>query len=652
MKTMPRDNDFGLLIKNMRERQGITREQLCEGLCTVSMLGKIESGEQYPEKMMRDRLLGRLGAAQDNFENFLNLKEYDKWCERTQVLSGLENERQDVEQLIEEYGVHSGHDALARQMYLDMKGQYIKQWSGEGNEEKLCSIYCAAVEITMPRLLKQCQLENIDDVVNISLSRYCLSVRELNLYVEYLRYALKLNKTSEYDDKGRGVRCFLNIIEYIQTYVYDEKSISKIYPKVVVCLYDEWKETGGIVTALCMLDTCNKAVEYLRTVEKGYYLWEILDIRRNLLADYKSTLVIGDGGVEDAELEELCVQTDNWLSVLEEVYSQYNISYRMTNECYFYQENNVYCINDVIRNRRRMLGLSRAKLCNGICAEKTLVAIEGKKCNPQRQIVKELFERLGLPMQFQWAGIVTTDYEDILLKESIVHCSRAGRHIKSLKLLKKLKEHLPDNRVNKQWIERQEIIIQQYLNNNQYETVIDNLKEVLAYTIPFEEVYQLIKESKKRLNNFEKTSRIYLTETEVLCFFSIGNYYSKNKLYECAENIFNFLYNYYDINNADGRIRSYISMYEVIIASLCSLLGDRGVFEVSDDLSDSIMEASLRLHRTGELHLNIYNNAWNYMTQTGDKLKIKEQLRKCIFLSQISKAESYECRYKKRISIH
>ena len=93
-------------------------------------------------------------------------------------------------------------------------------------------------------------------------------------------------------------------------------------------------------------------------------------------------------------------------------------------------------------------------------------------------------------------------------------------------------------------------------------------------------------------------------------------------------------------------------MYEVIIASLCSLLGDRGVFEVSDDLSDSIMEASLRLHRTGELHLNIYNNAWNYMTQTGDKLKIKEQLRKCIFLSQISKAESYECRYKKRISIH
>ena len=195
---------------------------------------------------------------------------------------------------------------------------------------------------------------------------------------------------------------------------------------------------------------------------------------------------MGDGGVEDAELEELRVQTDNWLSVLEEVYSQYNINYKMTNECYFYQENNVYCINDVIRNRRRMLGLSRAKLCKGICAEKTHVAIEGKKCNPQRPIVKELFVRLGLPTQFKWASIVTTDYEDILLKEKIVHSSRAGRHIKTLELIGKLKERLPGNIINRQWIARQDILIKSRMDIMPYEMLIQEIKEILSYTINLE----------------------------------------------------------------------------------------------------------------------------------------------------------------------
>ena len=485
MKTMPRDNDFGLLIKNMRERQGITREQLCEGLCTVSMLGKIESGERYPEKMMRDRLLGRLGAAQDNFENFLNLKEYDKWCERTQVLSGLENERQDVEQLIEEYGVHSGHDALARQTYLDMKGQYIKQQSGEENEELLYRLYSEAVGITMPGMLNKYPLASLTDITDNYLSGYFLSVRELNLYIEYIRYALKTTRASEADE-GLGVRCFMNIFAYIESSNYDEKCLAKIYPKAVVCLYNEWKRTERIITALELLDMCNKAVECLRTVEKAYYLWELLDIRRQIISDYRNILVVGDGGVEDAELEELRVQTDNWLSVLEEVYSQYNINYKMTNECYFYQENNVYCINDVIRNRRRMLGLSRAKLCKGICAEKTHVAIEGKKCNPQRPIVKELFVRLGLPTQFQWASIVTTDYEDILLKEKIVHSSRAGRHIKTLELIGKLKERLPGNIINRQWIARQDILIKSRMDIMPYEMLIQEIKEILSYTINLE----------------------------------------------------------------------------------------------------------------------------------------------------------------------
>lgn len=64
--------------------------------------------------------------------------------------------------------------------------------------------------------------------------------------------------------------------------------------------------------------------------------------------------------------------------------------------CELYQEPECYCINDVIRTYRMQLGMSRRKLAEGICSEKTIERLENYGTTVQMYVVKRLFERLGV----------------------------------------------------------------------------------------------------------------------------------------------------------------------------------------------------------------------------------------------------------------
>ena len=50
----------GKIIKEFRERQGISQFELCEGLCEPPTLSKIETGKQNPNKKLLDALIARL----------------------------------------------------------------------------------------------------------------------------------------------------------------------------------------------------------------------------------------------------------------------------------------------------------------------------------------------------------------------------------------------------------------------------------------------------------------------------------------------------------------------------------------------------------------------------------------------------------------
>ena len=63
---------FGRLIRNIRDLQNISREELSRGICSVKALEKYESGEREPEKLVADALLQRLKKSMDKFEILLD----------------------------------------------------------------------------------------------------------------------------------------------------------------------------------------------------------------------------------------------------------------------------------------------------------------------------------------------------------------------------------------------------------------------------------------------------------------------------------------------------------------------------------------------------------------------------------------------------
>lgn len=74
------------LLKSQLQISNVSIEKLSEGLCSTSMLSRICNGERTANKMMRDRLMQRLGLADDRNENFIFREEYEKWKIRQKIV--------------------------------------------------------------------------------------------------------------------------------------------------------------------------------------------------------------------------------------------------------------------------------------------------------------------------------------------------------------------------------------------------------------------------------------------------------------------------------------------------------------------------------------------------------------------------------------
>lgn len=67
---------FRYSLKKLRVSQNITLKELSRGLCSISTLSRIESGEREPDYMLFDSLISRLGKDSKKWD--LILKENDK----------------------------------------------------------------------------------------------------------------------------------------------------------------------------------------------------------------------------------------------------------------------------------------------------------------------------------------------------------------------------------------------------------------------------------------------------------------------------------------------------------------------------------------------------------------------------------------------
>ena len=248
---------FTEVIKTQMENKGISKTQLCEGLCSQSMFVKICNGERGADKLLRERLLQRLGVSDTRNESSLYRDEYDAWRLRQQIVNHINREQYKLaEGLLEEYKSKAAmENKLEQQFGLVME---VQLWMAQGRgEEQIQERVERALKLTVPHIDTK------------PLHQLVLSEHEMDLVLEYARYC----------HPERMAECCRALLEYVKQHISDEYLQAKIFPKIVY--YQCIAEREGPDRKM-LLRNCNEAIACLRDTQRLYYFWELLGEREKI----------------------------------------------------------------------------------------------------------------------------------------------------------------------------------------------------------------------------------------------------------------------------------------------------------------------------------------------------------------------------------
>lgn len=590
---MDKKNRFGKFIANLRKERGITQEELSKGLCSKSEISRFERGERLPDKLMQNRFLTRLGVAPENYENFLYYKEYCRWEKRQEIIHYIldENMEKAKELLTRYFKTYDMKNPLEKQYYLAMFVQIRRYEKCE--KEELKGLFKEALELTVP------EIDILGSVNKI------FSLEEINLLLEYI----SCNECA--------MHRYEELLAYIDTMDCTQLAMSKIYPKTVYYYYTAWngQEKGKQENILHMLELCNKAIELLRDANRLFYMWELFCMKEELanLLNEKEKCKIKD-------LE----QCHKWRKTLESIYQDAGVSIAMHEFCYLYIESENYCIGDVIRIRRKMLGMSQEKLAEGICDPRRVSKLERNITRPQREIVQQLFNKLNLSMELNRTELVTDNPEAVKLYRELRVKNNFGEYEEASRLLEELKnlvsEEIP---ANKQIILRIEANNEYAIKKLSKEMYIEKILCALECTLPYEKTV--------------KAKERYLTNEELYCIQNIA--VEKETFDTSGNECMDVLLEYceqpkYPENN--------LKMYQFLTAMISCYMGNIGEFARSNNYEHKNKKLLLKNRKLGGIHEVLYELLWNYKEECIAKCipvswtKVYSELQKCINICELT----------------
>lgn len=610
------DQDFAKLLKNIRTEEKVSLDQLAMGLMSASQLVKIENGERPINKNIRDRLLERLGIAKELYENLLDLCDFEEWDYKKKILSAIQDKKiEDAYRLLKEYKAHlRENDRINHQFILAMWGEVLKQ---EGaSKEKIAECYRKAVILTIP------------DAEKVWWEKRPLSVLEMNLLLETLVYG------NETDDLYK----YRVLMDYVDMGYYDEIMKAKIYPKIVYYYLKKqilFKEYWNVETQTENLKICEKAIDKLRDAGRTYYLVELLEIEMQI-----SEIMLDDTFPEDFEKNEADkINAKELLSVIKNLYAEYEVPAYMQDCTYFYQQKWIFSMKDVLRIRREMLGLTQEQLCEGICSVKSLRRAEKGQTDMQRETLKKVLNRLGLSGQMQWSRLITSDREAIRMAEELADYINDRKFSVASKQLESLKSRIDlDIPQNKQYFLEKQALLEFEQGKVTREEFVKMEKEALECTL--------------RAENLYRKENVYLTEQEITCIRNSWRGMEGKEKRELIDLIFR-LYDNYALNNG---LSQAISMYEFIAESAVNELGNNGEHVRAEEIDRKVIKASLSCRRIWDVHYNLYDILWNeneIMKKSGKRVsnnRMNTELKRCIIMSHYVKRYFYENVYKEKLS--
>ena len=599
-------------LKALREMQGANLKQVAEGICSDSEVYRTEIGDRLPEKLMRDRITSRLGVSGEEYEEYLRPEEYRQWEIRMFILEHMnKGDAEKVRKGIEVYDEIPDKNPVMEQFVDTMR--YMLAQMNDAPVEMLR----ARIELAM--------VHTIPDITAAFAGVQLLADQELNLIAEYTHLSEYYGREDEFEWR---LDEYLNILNYIENSYMDTIGRSKVYPRTT-CYICEWilENRPKKKYLELALDLCTKSIELLRDASRLYYFVELLEYRKKIITQL---LTYKTSDARKTELDALYEKDSEWEILFKELYSEYDVPVYMQNFTYLYVETECNSAVEVIRTRRNMLKLSRVKVCDNICTDKTVERFENYTHSPSIVIVRDIFERIGLCAEYKRAWVVTDNANMLEVANELIRKLNAWDSQGVMNCLEELTNNVHmDIPYNNQMVKRYRNLIDIREKNDKSENLYKTALDALECTIPFGAVI--------------RKENIYLERAEVFCTYDLA-YKVEGEVSETCRRIIEKMC--YELLNDKVDVAR-LCVIEVLVTELASYYGDVGRHDESKLLSSKLLKECLSNRRSAALVHNTYNILWNCErlatcnNETCDTDYIREGLMKCLVLSQVDRKDNW-----------
>lgn len=569
---------FALFLTKEREKQGISQERLCRGLCAVSALSRYENGERIPDRLLMNALIQRLGKSSDQLTTMISCQEYAYFEWKRTVKEALRKKNISLVQvLLQKKEALDGHvnSALQEQFYRYIQG-ILRRTSVDISDLE------EAIRLTNPEFSGKIEEGDL------------FSIQELNLLLFYAKCTMQ-------KEPERGRELLEVLLQYIQEYITDIRAKNQIFPRAVSIYCQQVRER--------------------QFAEKRYLLCKeaLVDSVKDQSFEYAVSILESlekDSGYlgKEADLYQA------WKNVLREVYQEFEIEMTWM-EWGIEIPENLFLIPEILLSARVEKGLSQEEASEGICTPETYSRIETGKRSPSLKNLEALENRLEIKQGYL-IGEVWTNESSVLELTQKLRMAVSNLNLETWEeCQKKLEEKLDlSKKINRQYVEGYRTCLEYQQGKISEAEWIRQHRTTLSYTFPFEE----------RIEAYRTGERHGFTDREAVLLQQIALAEKILGEKEKAVEIWKLLLQ--DYANSEVRMEHHFQEVMLIWSNLANTLPEVGKVKEGIELADQGIRMVLKKGQ-GPLNMLFANRIYT-MKASGQDVR-KEQFEQAYALSKM-----------------
>ncbi len=298
--------NIGEFIKEKRERMGITQDELCEGICSIATMSRIESGGRIPKSKVIVPLLQRLGLSDFVVDSMSTKEELVGMDLVTKMRSSyIDGDMETAKSLFAEVAQYYDTLPVSYRQFYRLFETRLKIDSGKLDHAKALPIYEDIMRMTIPGY-------------SINKLPRLMSFEEINVLNNI---AIAYGKTGGMD---KAIEIYYAIKQFYDRHATNIDNVLRTLPTIYYNLSKYLGLSGRYDECIRI---CEDGIRYIKLSGKYFYYASIMYNLAWVLVRRKNS-----GDIERAKLVIKkaycsCLLTDPSVSLLQKIKDMYKNNY-------------------------------------------------------------------------------------------------------------------------------------------------------------------------------------------------------------------------------------------------------------------------------------------------------------------------------------